>query len=83
MWLVDDSVERCEYKVGRIVEIFNENDVRPACCATSENQMAQGVLNLPVEKSAPAFCDGVSEVENRARDVRATSNRLQKPSDSR
>ena len=25
-WLVDDSVKRCEYKIGRIIEIFTGND---------------------------------------------------------
>ena len=34
-------------------------------------------------KLAPVFYDGVSEVENRAGDIPATSNQLQKPSDSK
>ena len=38
VWPVDDSVKRCEYKVHWIVEIFTKDDVRPARCATSENQ---------------------------------------------
>ena len=27
VWLVDDSVKRCEYKRGPIIEIFTGNDV--------------------------------------------------------
>ena len=26
VWLVDDSVKRCEYKLGRVIEIFTGND---------------------------------------------------------
>ena len=26
VWLVDDFVKRCEYKLGRIIEIFTGND---------------------------------------------------------
>ena len=26
VWLVDDSVKRCEFKLGRIIEIFTGND---------------------------------------------------------
>ena len=25
-WLVDDSVKRCEYKLGRIIEIYSGDD---------------------------------------------------------
>ena len=45
--------------------------------------MAHGELNRPVVKLAPVFYDGVSEIENRAGDVGALSNQLQKPSDSK
>ena len=77
VWLVDDSVKRCEYKLG-IIEIFTVNDgvVRSAIV-----KMAHGELNRPVVKLAPVFYDGVSEIENRAGDVGATSNELEKPSD--
>ena len=39
-------------------------------------KMAHGELNRPVVKLAPVFYDGVSEIENRAGDVGATSNQL-------
>ena len=38
--------------------------------------MAHGELNRPVMKLAPVLYDGVSEIENRAGDVGATSNQL-------
>ena len=80
VWLVDDSVKRCEFKLGRIVEIFTGND---GVVRSARVKMAQGELNRTVVKLAPVFYDGVSEIENRAGDVGATSNQLQKPSDSK
>ena len=80
VWLVDDSVKGCEYKLGRIVEIFTGND---GVVRSARVKMAHGELNRPVVKLAPVFYDGVSEIENRAGDVGATSNELQKPSDSK
>ena len=75
VWQVDDSVKRCEYKLGRFVEMLTGNDgvVRPA-----RVKMAHGELNRPVVKLAPALYDSVSEIENRAGDVGTTSNQLQK-----
>ena len=51
-WLVDNSVERCEYKFGRILEIFTAIDsvVRSARVNT-----AHGELNRPVVRFAPVF----------------------------
>ena len=80
VWLVDDSVKRCDYKLGRIIEIFTGND---GVVRSARVKMARGELNRPVVKLAPVFYDGVSEIENRASDVGATSNELQKPSDSK
>ena len=80
VWLVDDSVKRCEYKLGKIIEIFTGND---GVVRSARVKMAHGELNRPVLKLAPVFYDGVSEIENRAGDVGATSNQLQKPSDSK
>ena len=80
MWLVDDSVKRCEYKLGRIIEIFTGND---GVARSARVKMAHGELNRPVVKLAPIFYDGVSEIENRAGDVGATSDQLEKPSDSK
>ena len=77
--LVDESVKRCEYKLGRIFEIFTRNYgvVRHA-----RIKMAHGELNPPVVKLAPVFYDVVSEIKNRASDVGANSNQLQKLLDS-
>ena len=69
VWLVDDSVKRCEYKLGRIIEIFTGND---GVVRSARVKMAHGGLNRPVVKLAPEFYDGVSEIENRAGDVGAT-----------
>ena len=80
VWLIDDSVKRSEYKLGRIVEIFTGND---GVVSSERVKMAHGELNRPVVKLAPVFYDGVSEIENRAGDVGAASNQLQKPSDSK
>ena len=80
VWLVGDSVKRCEYKLGRIIEILPGND---RVVRSARVKMAHGELNRPVVKLAPVFYDGVSEIKNRADDVGATSNQLQKPSDSK
>ena len=50
--LVDDSVKRCEYKFGGIIEIFTGNDgvVRPA-----RVKNAHGELTRPVVKLAMVF----------------------------
>ena len=75
MWLVDDSVKRCEYKLGRIVEIFTGND---GVVRSARVKMAHGELNRPVVKLARLFYYGVSEIKSRAGDVGATSNQLKK-----
>ena len=69
VWLVDDSVKRCEYKLGRVIEIFTGND---GVVRSARVKMAHGELNRPVVKLAPVFYDGVSEIENGAGDVGAT-----------
>ena len=78
--LVDYPVKRCEYKLGRIIEIFTGKD---GVVRSARVKMAHGELKRAVVKLAPVFNDGVSEIENRAGDVGATSNQLQKPSDSK
>ena len=80
VWLVNDSVKRCENKIGRIIEIFPGND---EVVRSVRVKMAHGALNRQFVNLAPAFYDGVSEIENRAGDVGATSNQLQKLSDSK
>ena len=80
VWIVDDSVKRCECKLGRIIEIFTGN---VGVVRSARVKKAHGELNRPVVNLAPVFYDGVSEIENRAGDVGATSKQLQKPSDSK
>ena len=73
-------MKRCEYTLGRINEIYTgNNDV----VQSARVKMAHGELNRPVVKLAPVFYNGVSEIENRAGDVGATSNQQQKPSDNK
>ena len=79
-WLVVDSLKRCEYKLGRILEIFTGN---VGVVRSARVKMAHGELNRPVVKLAPVFYDGVYEIENGAGDLGATSNQQQKPSDSK
>ena len=57
VWLVDDYVKRCEYKLGQIIEIFTVND---GVVRSARVKMAHGELNRPVVKLAPVFYDGVS-----------------------
>ena len=80
VWLVDESLKRCEYKLGRIFEMFTGND---GVVRSARVKMAHGELNRPVVKLATVFYDVVSEIENRVGDVGATSDQLQKPSDSK
>ena len=79
IWLVDDSVKRCEYKLGRIIKICSGKD---SVVRSARVKMAHGELYRPTVKLAPVFYDGISKIENRAGDVGATSKQLQKPSDS-
>ena len=73
-------MERCDYKFGQIFEIFAGDD---GVVRSASIKMAHGELNRPVVKLAPVFYDCVSEIENRADVVGATSNELKKPSDSK
>ena len=79
-WMVDDSVKRCEYKKGCVIKVFKGDD---GVVRSARVKMAHGELNRPVVKLSPVFYDGVSEIKNRAGDVGATSNQLEKPSDSK
>ena len=75
-----DSAKICEHKLGLIPEIFTGND---GVLRSERVKMSHWELNRPIVKLAPLFYDGVSEIENRAGDVSATSNLLQKPSHSK
>ena len=78
VWLLDDSLKRCEYKLGQLIEIYIGNN---GVVRSARVEMAHGELDRPVVKLAPVFYDNVSEIENRAGDVGGTSKRLQKPAD--
>ena len=80
LWLLNDTVKRCEFKLRRIFEIFTGNY---GVVRSVRVKMAHGELNRPVVKLAPVFYDGVSKIKYRACDVGATSNQLQKPSDNK
>ena len=71
VWLIDDAVKRCEYNLGRIVEVFTGSD---GVVRSARIRMALGELKRPVVILTPVFYDGVFEIENRASDVGATSN---------
>ena len=64
-------MKRCEYKLGSIVEVFTGSN---GVVRSARVKMAHGELKRPVVKLAPVFYDGVSEIENKAGDVGATSD---------
>ena len=80
VWLVDYSVNRCEYKRGQIIEKSTSHD---SVVGSASLKMAHGELNRPVVNLAPVNYDGVSEIENKTGKVGAISNRQQEPPDSR
>ena len=67
------TLKRCEYKLGRIVEVFTGSD---GVVRSAGVKMAHGELKRPVVKLAPVFYDGVSEIENRAGDVGARNTQV-------
>ena len=54
-----------------LVEVFTGAD---GVVRSAKFNLAHGELKRPVVKLAPVFYDGVSEIENKAGDVGATSN---------
>ena len=78
VWMVDDSVKRCENKMGRVIKIFKGDD---GVVRSARVKMAHDEFNRPVVKLAPVLYDGVSEIENRAGDVGATNEQMHEPSD--
>ena len=76
--MVDDSVKRCEYKIGRVIKVFKGND---GVVRSARAKMAHIELHRPVVKLAPVTYDIVSEIENRAGDVGATNEQKHEPSD--
>lgn len=67
VWLIDESVKRCDSKMARVVEVFPGSDgtIRSALIRTSN-----GTLKRPAVKLAPVFYECFLK-ENRAGDVGA------------
>ena len=78
VWMVDDSVKRCECKMGRVIKVFKGDD---GVVRSARVKMVHGEFNRPVVKLAPVFFDGVSEIENRAGDFGANNEQKHEPSD--
>ena len=76
--MVDDSMKRCEYKMGRVIKVFKGDD---GFVRSARVKMANGEFNRPVVKLAPVFYDGVSDIENSAGDVDAINEQQHEPSD--
>ena len=78
VWVVDDSLKRFEYKMGRVIKVLKGDD---GVVRSARVKMAHRDFNRPVVKLAPVFYDGVSEMENRAGNVGATTEQKHEPSD--
>ena len=76
VWMVDDSVKRFEYKMGRVIKVFKGDY---GVVGSARVKMAHGDFIRPVVKLAPVFYEGVSEIENRAGDVGATNEQKLEP----
>ena len=74
--MVDDSVKPCEYKMGRVINVFKGDD---GVVRSARVKVAHGEFNRPVVKLAPVFYDSVSEIEIRAGDVGATNEQKHEP----
>ena len=51
-WMVDDSVKGFEYKMGRVIKVFEDGD---GVVRSVRVNKAHGKFNRPVVKSAPVF----------------------------
>ena len=71
---MEGSVNRCELKVARIIEVFTGKD---GFAQSVRVIMAHEELNRSVVKFAPVFYDFNSEIENSAGNVGATSKHQQ------
>ncbi|XP_075241733.1 uncharacterized protein LOC142336705 [Convolutriloba macropyga] len=54
LWMVDDSVKRCEYKMGRFIKVFKNHD---GVVQSARVKLAHGEFNRLVVKLAPVFYD--------------------------
>ena len=68
LWLVDDSVKSCAYKLGETFGIYIGND---GFVRSARVKMAHGELIRPVVKLALIFYNGASEIKNRVGGVDA------------
>ena len=59
VWLIDDSLKRCEYKLEQFIETSIGNN---GVVQSSSVKMAHRQLNRPVSNLAPKIYCGVSEV---------------------
>ena len=77
--MVDESVKRCEYKMGKVIQMFKGDN---GIVRSARVKLVHGEFNRPLVKLAPVIYDCVSEIENRAGDFGATPNQHQAASDS-
>ena len=75
VWIVDETVKRAHYKMGRVLEIYHGSDgrVRSALLKTKGGNLKRPVVKLP-----PRFFESVFQEQNRARNVSASQLRDQK-----
>ena len=75
VWVVDENVERFNYKMARVLEVQEGSDgrVRSATVVTKD-----GKLKRPVVKLAPMFYESVFREKNRAGNVGASHQKAKK-----
>ena len=75
VWIVDENVKRAHYKMGRVLEVYHGSDgrVRSALVKTED-----GKLKRPVVKLAPMFYESVFREKNRAGNVGASRQKVEK-----
>ena len=64
--MVDDSVERCEHQMRRIITVFKSDD---GVVQSARVKLVRGKFNRLVVNLAPVFYDTLSEIQDRAGDV--------------
>ena len=76
VWMVDESLKRCEIKLGKVIKMFKGDD---GFVGSARVKIAHGKFNRLLVKFAPVLSDCVSEMKNRAVEAGATSNHKQEP----
>ena len=64
--MAGDSVKRCRYKMGPVVQVFKSYD---SFAKSTRVKKAYGEIKNTVVKLSPVFCDGICEMKNCARDI--------------